>query len=92
MTYEIDIPVDDFWGIGPWPDAYDHGPVVLFVPPGESERPRSEKEGFRFAACLDCGYVTDDIRRFLHTECDRSTNQINQTMRELIEDDGFPGD
>lgn len=91
MTPTIDVDVDDHWGVGPH-SMYEHGPVLIFVPPGDRERERSEQEGLRFAACLDCGYVTDDVRRYSFVECDRSTNPINQTMRELIDDDGYPGD
>jgi hypothetical protein len=78
----IDIPVDEHYGVGPYTDVYDHGPVTIFVPPNQ--------DGFLFAACLDCGYVTEDIRTFLHEDCSREHNKINQTWRERLDKKGFP--
>jgi len=78
VTRSTDIVVDGHYGIGPYTDVYGHGPVTGFVEP--------DSEGWRFVACLDCGAVTDDIRRLIDVECDRSSNHIAQTWRERIGD------
>jgi hypothetical protein len=74
VTPTIDVGVDRHYGVGPYTDVYDHGPVTVFVDDPE--------DGHLFAACLDCGYVADDIRRFAHEDCSRDANRINQTWRE----------
>lgn len=78
----VGIETRERYGIGPYPDMYGHGPVLVFTPPGE--------RGAALFACLDCGYVAADNRLFLHTDCGREHNPINQTMRELVEKEGFP--
>lgn len=77
MTKEIDV--DTHKSVGPVPDMYGHGPVILI--------------GAELAVCLDCGYTAGDNRLLAHVECDRDKNPINTTLREHIEDgdnDGFP--
>lgn len=78
----LEIPVDAHWGVGPIVGVDEHGPVTTFNPPGE--------KGMTFAACLDCGYVAPDPKDFFGVDCDRAANQINQTWREKVDDDGFP--
>lgn len=69
-------------GIGPYPNVGRHGPLTLIT--------EDPKEGYDAIICLDCGYVTDDMRRFHVTDCERSKNRINQTWREYLDDEDFP--
>lgn len=71
--------------VGPYTDIYDHGPVIVM----QDGDPRDDGTNTLFV-CLDCGYTATDTRELLHPDCDREENRITQTLREHIEEDGFP--
>lgn len=73
MTPSIDLDVDRHYGVGPYTGVYDHDTTVML----------SGDDGAAVVyACLECGYVTDDVRRFLHEDCSRDANPINATFGE----------
>lgn len=80
------IPTAERLAVGPVTDVGGHGPVTIIhemsgmsdtVPP--------------LYICLDCGFTTGERRQFQHTDCDRSLNPIEQTWREYLDDEPFPG-
>lgn len=80
MEMETDLHV----GAGPVTNVYGHGPVTLVNRP----KPNGDME-MEFAVCLDCGYLSHDLRQFMFEDCDRPKNPINQTWRERLEEDGL---
>lgn len=80
MTYSIKIECDTHYGVGPY--SVDGHAVSLHVPP--------DQDGFQFAVCLDCGYLTDDIRQYAARGCDPDANDIPETWRERIDAEGLP--
>lgn len=84
------IDVDTRYGIGPISDVYGHPTVTTFNQPDEEGLPDQQ-----FLACLDCGYVTDDVRKFNHTDCTPffdpdNPSPINRSWRAAIREDGYP--
>lgn len=84
MEHETEVKVDVHKRVGPLCDMFGHGPVTVIQDLGDDE-------DTDLWVCQDCGYVTDDNRMFMHEECNRSDNEINQTWRERVEKDGYPG-
>lgn len=74
----MDLDVDQHYGIGPYQNVYGHGPVTMVSDPVEHKA--------LLYLCLDCGYVTDDIRTLLHAECDLDENAINQSWRDYFDE------
>jgi hypothetical protein len=70
--------------VGPYANLHGHGPVIFI----------QEIEGRKITetifTCLDCGYTSGDQRQFRFEDCKRENNSVNQTMRELIEEEGYP--
>lgn len=81
---KIEMTVDENLAVGPYTDMYGHGPVISI-----QKREEQEIEECRWV-CLDCGYSCIDSRILLHEDCEREKNQVNQTMRELVEEEGYP--
>ena len=79
-----EITVNEHKSVGPYPNMYDHGPV-LFIQDWKKGHDTEE-----LWTCLDCGYTTNDNRAFLHVECERSCNHANQTMREFLAANDYP--
>lgn len=73
---KVEIPVDAHYAVGPH-EAYGHEMATIFTAPDE--------DGITFVACLDCGYVVDDIRLLAHEDCRRDSNPINTTWSEALD-------
>lgn len=75
---------DGHYGVGPYTDVYGHGAVTVLNEEDDDGMPVTV-----LVVCLDCGYVTGDIRRLLHEDCDRAQNApINPPWRERVADEG----
>jgi len=87
-----EITIDTKKSVGPIADMYGHGPVIFIQEIVENRE--SLGHGPEIAEsiwiCLDCGYTCDDRRMFMHQECNREDNRANQTMREHLEENGYP--
>lgn len=83
---ERTIEIDKRYAVGPLADIGDHGPVTTMADYDDEGDVR-----INLLVCLDCGWISDDNRTFHHTDCDRDEHRINQTWRERLDEDGFPG-
>lgn len=84
MKFELEI--DAHNGVGPYSDLYGHDPVTVIQQYDDGEEPLHERFAGAVFVCFDCGYTANDPRLFMHEDCDRDENQINQTWREAIGD------
>ena len=87
-----EITVDEHKSVGPYTDMYGHGPVIFIQKLEDNEESPGHGPDITESlwTCLDCGYTSDDRRLFLHKECDRENNRVNQTMREYLEENDYP--
>lgn len=79
---EYTFPINQHVPVGPLTDMYGHGPVTILGGGKEMDAV--------LYACLDCGYITHDNRRFMYEDCERADNPINTTWRERLDDSGYP--
>lgn len=84
-SFPYEIEVNRHLPVGPYTDVYGHMAVTLIGP-----SPADDDDSGSLVVCLDCGYVTDDIRQLAHEDCEPERNGITQSWRERIEADGFP--
>jgi hypothetical protein len=79
-----EITTNEYKSVGPYSDLHGHGPVIFIQ---EYDGDGITESIF---TCLDCGYTTGDRRQLRFADCGRENNSVNQTMRELIEEEGYP--
>lgn len=84
------IDIDRRYGIGPMADVYGHPAVTTFNLEDDEGMPDQQ-----LLACLDCGYVTNDVRKLQHNDCEpffspNNTAPINRSWRAAIREDGYP--
>jgi hypothetical protein len=82
-----EITVSTHKSVGPFTDVYDHAPVI-FIQEGGGENGLEISESLW--VCLDCGFTDIDRAGFTHEECSREDNQVNQTLREYLEENEYP--
>jgi RecJ-like exonuclease len=78
------ITVNEHKSVGPCVDIFGHGPVIVI------QRHENKHIDEQLWSCLDCGYTVKDNRAFLHEECNRERNPVNQTFREYLEENEYP--
>lgn len=76
----VELPSGEHMTVGPYSNVYSHGPVIFIA----------EEKAADLYACLDCGFVSEDVREFHYADCKRANNPVNESMRERVEDEGFP--
>lgn len=82
FSREVPVEVGRNYATGPTMDVGGHGPVTCFWH-DDVER--------TLWACLECGFLTDDTREFVHEDCGRERNPANVSWGEKIAAEGFPG-
>lgn len=79
------ITVNEHKSVGPIHNIYDHALVISI-----KHLEWKEHDSEHLWACLDCGYTVGDSRAFLHEDCVRERNGVNQTFREYLEENDYP--
>lgn len=69
----MNIETDKHYAIGPQMQMGDHGGMMVM---------HDEDADHVLYFCTNCGYVTDDARRFIVRPCDREDNPIPVTLLE----------
>lgn len=83
-TMKQEITTDKHKSVAPYTNIYGHGPVIFIQEYEDREIVES------IFTCFDCGYTSTDQKGFVYENCERENNRVNQTMRELIEENEYP--